>query len=145
MLGTLQLSHSSSCKNNTGEGAKSSSQKVDPVEVWKLSLDDVKGAVCTTQKVTIPLFGTINVCTSTSVKGHCMGVHVLKELLPGSPGASSSGVHSNLWGVASWVLEGTHLLAQLEHLYHGNTTKAVVGQVAPAIQVPPEVHPTRDY
>ena len=50
MSGSLQLSHSSSEKlalqNLSGES--------DPVEVQKYQLDGVKGAVCTTQKVTIP-------------------------------------------------------------------------------------------
>ena len=55
-----------------GEGAKFSSQEGDPLEVWKFSLDDVKGPVHTTQKVTIPSFDTVNVCTSTSVKGYYM-------------------------------------------------------------------------
>ena len=52
MSGLLQLSHSSSEKlamqNLSGES--------DPVEVQKYQLDGVKGAVCTTQKVTIPPF-----------------------------------------------------------------------------------------
>ena len=83
MLGFLQLSHGSSDKIRIGEGAKHSSQEGDPAEVQKFSLDDVKGLVCTTQKVTIPPFSTVNVCTSTSVKGHCMQVPVLTELMPG--------------------------------------------------------------
>ena len=52
MSGSLQLSCSSSeqlvMQNLSGES--------DPVEVWKYQLDGVKGAVCTTQKVTIPPF-----------------------------------------------------------------------------------------
>ena len=45
----------------------------------KYQLDGVKGAVCTTQKVTIPPFQTINIKASAGVKGHCMKVHVLTE------------------------------------------------------------------
>ena len=71
LLGSLQLSHSSSDKNEIGEGAKCSSQRGDPVKVQKFWLDDVKDPVHTTQKVTILLFGTINVWANTSVKGHC--------------------------------------------------------------------------
>ena len=56
MSGSLQLSCSSSEKlalqNLSGES--------DPVEVWKYQLDGVKGAVCTTQKVTIPPFQTLD-------------------------------------------------------------------------------------
>ena len=52
MSGSLQVSHSSSEKlamqNLPGES--------DPVEVRKHQLDGVEGAVCTTQKVTIPRF-----------------------------------------------------------------------------------------
>ena len=54
MLGSLQLSYSGSDKREIGEGAKCSSQRSDPVEGWKFQLDDVKGLVHTTQKVTIP-------------------------------------------------------------------------------------------
>ena len=61
MLGLLQLSCSSSDKYEMEEGAKCSSQRHDPMEVQKFWLDDVKGPLCTTQKVTILPFGTINV------------------------------------------------------------------------------------
>ena len=47
------------------------------MEVQKYQLDGVKGAVCTTQKVTIPPFQTINIKANAGVKGHCMKVHVL--------------------------------------------------------------------
>ena len=72
MLGSLQLSHSSLDKSEMTEGATSSSQESDPVEVQKFQLNDVKGPVCTTQKVTILPFGTINVQANSSVRGHCM-------------------------------------------------------------------------
>ena len=72
MSGSLQLSHSSSDKSEMTKGATSSSQKSDPVQVQKFQLNDVKGLVCTTQKVTILPFGTINVWANTSVRGHCM-------------------------------------------------------------------------
>ena len=49
------------------------------MEVWKYQLDGVKGAVCTTQKVTIPPFQTITIKGNAGVKGHCMKVHVLTE------------------------------------------------------------------
>ena len=72
MLGLLQLSHSSSDKSEMTKGAISSSLQSDPVEVWKFQLNGVKDLVCTTQKVTILPFGTINLWANTSVKGHCM-------------------------------------------------------------------------
>ena len=55
MSGSLQLSHSSSEKL----ALQKLSGESDPVEVWKHQLDGVKGAVCTTQKVTIPPFQTM--------------------------------------------------------------------------------------
>ena len=79
MLGPLQLSHSGSGKNKVREGANYSPQKSESLEVWKLPLDDVKGLVCTTQKLAIPPFSTINMWANTSVRGHCMQVHVLTE------------------------------------------------------------------
>ena len=80
MLGLLQLSHSGSGKSKMGERGNYSSQMSDSVGVQKFWLDDVKGPVCTTQKVTILLFSTINVQANTSVRGHGMRVHVLTEL-----------------------------------------------------------------
>ena len=75
MSGSLQLSCSSSEKlvkhNLSGES--------DPVEVQKHQLDGVKGAVCTTQKVTIPPFQTLTLKGNAGIKGHCMKVHVLME------------------------------------------------------------------
>ena len=75
MSGSLQLSHNSSEKlkmeNLSGES--------DPVEVQKYKLDGVKGAVHTTQKVTIPPFQTMTIKGNAGVKGHCMKVHVLME------------------------------------------------------------------
>ena len=57
MSGLLQISHSSSGKlkmeNLSGES--------EPVEVQKYQLDGVKGAVHTTQKVTIPPFQAMTI------------------------------------------------------------------------------------
>ena len=72
MSGSLQLSCSSSGKCKVARGATSSFQQGGTVEVWKFQLSDIKGLVCTTQKVTIPPFSTINIWANTSVKGHCM-------------------------------------------------------------------------
>ena len=72
MLGSLQLSCSSSDKSKVTTGATGSSQQGDTLEVQKFQLNDVKGLVWTTQKVTIPPFSTVNIQANTSVKGHCM-------------------------------------------------------------------------
>ena len=79
MLGSLQLSCSSSGKCKVTAGATSSFQQGGTVEVWKFWLNDIKGLICTMQKVTIPPFSIINIQANTSVKGHCMWVHVLTE------------------------------------------------------------------
>ena len=139
MSGSLQLSHSSSEKlalqNSSGES--------DPVEVQKHQLDGIKGAVCTTQKVTIPPFQTMTVKGNAGVKGHCMKVHVLTEpaLSPQLPAAvvpivtygelhpGSSRVPICLCNMSTHAMEVP--------------AKTVVGQVMPANQVPRVVHPTR--
>ena len=81
MSGLLQLSHMTSSKMGKEEEVSHPSPGSDPVEVWKFSLYDIKGPVHTTQKVTIPPFSTVSVHANTSVKRHCMWVHVLTELM----------------------------------------------------------------
>ena len=83
MSGPLQLSHTNSSRTGVDVEVSHSSPESDPMKVWKFCLDDLKGPVHTTQKVTIPLFSTVSVHANTSIKGHCMQVHVLTELMPG--------------------------------------------------------------
>ena len=143
MLGLLQLSHSSSDKSEIGEGAKWSSQRGDPVEVQKIWLDDVKGLVHSTQKLTILPFGTINVQASTSVRGHCMRVHVLTELVL-SPQLPTAVVPTAIYGeVHPGSSRVPVCLCNLSTCTIEIPTKAMVGQIVPANQVPPVVHPTR--
>ena len=142
-VGVAATIHSCSHKNSTGEGAKHSSQKGDPVEVQKFSLDDVKGLVYTTRKVTILPFGTINACASSSVKGHCMQVHVLTEPMPGHqlPAAVVPTVtYGELHPWSSRVPICWHNLSS--HTME-IPAKAMVKQVAPANQLPLVVHLTR--
>ena len=139
MSGSLQLSHSSSVKlkleNLFGEN--------DPVEVQKYQLDGVKGAVCTTQKVTIPPFQTINIKANAGVKGHCMKVHVLKEPMLGPqllaavvPIATYGELHPGSSRVPVCLHNmSTHAIEI--------PSKTVIGQVIPANQIPMVVHPTR--
>ena len=84
MLGSLQLSCSSSGQSKVTAGAASSFEQGGTVEVQKFWLNDIKGLVCTTQKVTIPPFSMVNIWANTSVKGHFMQVHVLMELALGA-------------------------------------------------------------
>ena len=99
--------------------------------------------MCTTQKVTILLFSTINVQANTSVRGHCMWVHVLRELMLGPwlpvavvPTATYGELHPG----SSRVPVCLHNLSACAMEI---PAKAMVGQVVPANQIPPVVHPTR--
>ena len=119
------------------------SQKHYPVEERKFCLNDIKGPVHTTQKVTIPTFSTVSVHASSSVKGHCMWVHVLTEPMPG-PQLPAAVVLRVTYGELH--LESSRVPICLCNLRAHTVeipTKAVVGQVAPANQVPLVAHPTR--
>ena len=143
MSGLVQLTCTSSDKTKMGVGISHPSMKSDPMEGRKFCLNDIKAPVNTTQKVTIPPFSTVNVQADSSVKGHCIWVHILTEPAPGPqlptavvPTATygelhcrSSWVHICLWNLSTHAVE--------------IPTKAMVGQVAPANQVPLVVHPTR--
>ena len=136
MSGSLQLSCSSSEKikmdNFSGEN--------DPVEVWKYQLDGVKGAVHTTQKVTIPPFQTINIKANAGVKEHCMIVHVLPEPVLGSqlPAAVVPiATYGELHPGSSRVPVCLHNMSA--HAME-IPAKTVVGQVIPANQIPLVVH-----
>ena len=139
MSGLLQLS----CSSSEKLALQNSSRESDPVEVWKHQLDGVKGAVCTTQKVTIPPFQTMTVKGNAGVKGHCMKVHVLKEpaLDPQLPAVVVPIVtYGELHPGSSRVPICLHNMSAraMEIL-----AKTMVGQVMPANQVPPVVHLTR--
>ena len=137
--GLLQLSCSSSEKlkleNFSGES--------DPVEVQKYQLYGVKGAVCTTQKVTIPPFQTINIKGNPGVKGHCMKVHVLMEPVLG-PQLPAAVVPIATYGeLHPGSLRVPICLCNMSAHAVEVPARAVVGQVIPADQVPPVVHLTR--
>ena len=53
------------------------------MEVQRFCLDDIRGLVHITQKVTIPPFSMVSMHANSSVKGHCLQVHVLMEPMPG--------------------------------------------------------------
>ena len=139
MLGSLQLSCSSSEKLKI----ENSSRENDPVEVQKYQFDGVKGAVCTTQKVTIPPFQTINIKANAGVKGHCMKVHVLTEPALG-PHLPAAVVPIATYGeLHPGSLRIPVCLCNMSTRALEIPAKTVVGQVIPANQVPPVVHPTR--
>ena len=139
MSGLLQLSHSSSEKlakeNFPGES--------DPVEVWKHQLDGVKGAVHTTQKVTIPPFQTMTLKGNAGVKGHCMKVHVLMETAVG-PQLLAAVVPIATYGELHPGSSRVPICLCNMRLHAMEVpAKTVVGQVIPANQIPLVVHPTR--
>ena len=136
MLGSLQLSLSRSDKTKPGEKIENFSWENDPVEMQKSQLDCVKGAVHTTQKITIPLFHMVNVRANTGVKGHCMKVYVLMEpaLGPQLPAAVVPiATYGELHPVSSRVPVCLHNLSP--HAVE-IPAKTVAGQVIPANQVP---------
>ena len=139
MSGSLQLSHSSLEKLTV----ENSSRENNPVEVQKYQLDSIKGAVHTTQKVTIPPVHTINIKANAGVKGHCMKVHVLTEpvLGPQLPAAMVPiTTYGELCPGSSRVPVCLHNMSACAIEIPART---VVGQLIPANQVPPVVHPTR--
>ena len=139
MSGSLQLSHSSS------ENLKleNSPRENDLVEVQKYQLDGVKGVVCTTQKVTIPPFQTINIKANAGVKGHCMKVHVLTEPALG-PQLPAAVVPIATYGeLHPGSLRVPVCLCNMSVHAMEIPAKTMVGQVIPANQVPLVVHPTR--
>ena len=143
MLGSLQLSYSSSEKSEMTKGATSSSQQGDTVDVQKFWLNDVKGLVCTTQKVTIHPFSTINVWANTSVKGHCMQVHVLREPALG-PQLPAAVVPTATYGeLYPGSLRVPVCLHNLSTCAMEVPAKTIIGQIVPANEVAPVVHPTR--
>ena len=143
MSGSLQLSSSNSDKIKSAEKIGNSFQESDPLEVWKSQLDSVKGAVCTTQKVTIPPFHMVNVRANASVKWHCMKVHVLTEpvvspQLPAAvvPIATYRELHPGSSRVPVCLLNLSTCAMEIP-------AKKVVGQVIPANQLPWVVQLTR--
>ena len=142
MSGSLQLTHTSSNQTRVEKEDSHSSPKDDPVEVWKLCLDNIRGPVCTTQ-VTISPFGTVSVHTNSSVKGHCMWVHVLMELTPGPQLPAAVVLMATYREVHLGSSRVPICLCNLSTCAMEIPTKTVVGQVAPTNQVPLVVHPTR--
>ena len=113
------------------------------MEVQRYQLDGVKGAVCTTQKVTIPPFQTLTLKGNAGIKGHCMKVHVLTEPTLGPqllaamvPIATYGELHPGSSRVPVCLCNMSSRTVKI-------LAKTVVGQVMPTNQVPPVVHPTR--
>ena len=78
--GPLQLSYTN--KTGVEKEAIHSSPGIDTIDVKEFCLDNVQGPVHTTQRGTIPPFGTVSVHSNTSVRGHCIQTQVLAEPMP---------------------------------------------------------------
>ena len=100
----------------------------------QLPLDDVQGPVHTTWRVNIPPFGIVSIHGSTGIQGHCMQVHMLAEPAWGPQLLVSvipTATHGELRPGSSWVVICLRSANPIEV-----PTKAIVGKVAPAKQVP---------
>ena len=143
MSGSLQLPHTSLNITRVEREVVHYSPRGDPMEVKAFCLDNVRGPVCTTCKVTIPPFSIVSVHANTSVKRHCMQVHMLMEPTP-DPQLSTAVVpmatYRELHLQSSRVPICVH---SLDAHSIEIPTKTVVGQVAHANQVPLVVLPTR--
>ena len=122
MSQSLQLPHTSSNKTGVEKEVSHSSPSDDPVEVRKYCLDNVRGPVHTTWKVTIPPFSTLSVHANSNVKGHYAGpcAHGTDARYPVAYSGSTNG---DLHRITSGVLQSTYLSVQLECLYHRNSHK----------------------
>ena len=137
MLGSLQISHSSSDQSKMTKGPTSSSQQDYTVEVQKFQLKDVEGSV---PHSPFPHFSTINVWANTSAKGHSMWVQswclvpsCQQQWYPQQPMGNYTLVPQGCQSAcATWV-----------PMLWKYPLKTLIGQIVPANQVPPVVHPTR--
>ena len=145
MSGSLQLLCISPNRTGVEREAIHSSPGVGTMEVKEFCLDNVWGPVHNTQRVTVPLFGTVSIHGNTSVRGHCMQVHMLAEPTPGSHMPTSvvpTATYRELHRGSSQV---PICLQNLSTHSVEISTKAVVGQVMPANQVPPVVLPEETF
>ena len=120
-----------------------SSLSDNPMEMRKFCLNDIRGPVWTTQKVTIPPVDTVSVHANSSVNRHCMWIHVLMELMPGPQLPAAVVLMATFTELHLGFSKVPICLCNLSTHTVEIPRKAVVGQVALANQVPPVVHPTR--
>ena len=140
MSGLLQLPHKNSNTTDMEKEVIHSSQKCDPWRSGNSALMMSKDPVHTTQEITIPPFSTINMHTNISVKGHCMWVHVLMELMTGPQLPTAVMVTYRELHLGSGVPICLHNLGAHSIKI---PAKTMVGQVRPVNQVPLVVLPIR--
>ena len=134
MPGSVQLPHTDS-KGDRDVGKEITPLPSSyPTASRGFCLDDVRGPVCTTHKVTILPFRTIIIHGNTGVWGHYMWVHVLPESawgpqLPTS--VVSTATYGELHPGSSWV---PICLQNMSACPIEVPAKSIVGKVAPANQ-----------
>ena len=134
--GSLQVPHTTSKEEREVEKEVTPSQSSNPAASRGLCLNKVWGLVCTTQKVTIPLFGTVSIHGHTGVWGHCMQVHMLVEPAQG-PQLPASVVPTAVYGELHPGSSRIPIcLRNLSAHPIEVPTKATIGKVVPANQVP---------
>ena len=79
MSGLLQLPHIESRGDEEAGKEVTPSPGSNPRASREFCLDDVQGHGHTTQRVTIPPFGTISIHSSTGIWSHCIQIHMLAE------------------------------------------------------------------
>ena len=103
--GLLQLPHKCARRKGVLWEATPSAAPDSPTPKG-FCLDEIQGHVHTTQRVTIPQFGTMNIHSQTDVWGHCMEVHMLTEPAQG-PWLSAfivlTATYGELHQGSSWV------------------------------------------
>ena len=101
MYGLLQLSCKCTGEQSYCWGAPPSVYS-GPTVHKEFCLDDVQRHVWTTQRIMIPLFGTVNIHGKIDGWGHCMWVHVLAEPVRGPQLPASVLLATKYWEVHQW-------------------------------------------
>ena len=145
MSGLLQLPHTSSNETGVEKEIIHSSPRGDPMEVREFCLNDVRGPVCTTWKVTIPPIQHSKCacqfqCQRTLYVGPC--THRTDTR---SPVAYCGSTDGDLQRITSAVLQDTYLSAQLECPFCGNPYKDSGWAVCPCQPGATSSPPDKDF
>ena len=108
MSGSLQLPHKCAGDRGAVKGVTPTAA-LNPTVPKGFCLDDVQGYVQGTWRVTIPMFGTINIHGMTDVLGHCMWVHMLAEPAKSPQLPASIVLTANIWRVTPRLLPSANL------------------------------------
>ena len=131
MSGSFQLLHRSASGERDAMKGAAPSTTHDLTMPKEFSLDDVHGHVHTTQRVTIPPFGIINI--HGNIQGHCIWVNVFVKPAWGPSCLLLNTKYGELHPVSSWVPISSRNLSTHPIII---PTKVVVGKVTPANWVP---------